>query len=148
MRITYDFYQRRHKLPADQLAKATKLQVNLFGSLSATGKGHGTERGRARRTGRQGTGHRRSEIPRQPARQARPGVPGEARRQVIDVSLKDVIYDAHQGRLQTPEHDDGQAPRRRQVLLEQEYYSVGGGFIEWKGYTPPKKTRRNTRSPR
>src|ERR1700756_2725283 len=25
------------------------------------------------------------------------------------------------------------------VLLEQEYYSVGGGFIEWKGYVPPKK---------
>jgi L-serine dehydratase len=23
--------------------------------------------------------------------------------------------------------------------LEQEYYSVGGGFIEWKGYKPPKK---------
>ena len=44
MRITYDFYQRAAKLPADQLAKATKLQVNLFGSLSATGKGHGTER--------------------------------------------------------------------------------------------------------
>ena len=37
MRITYDFYQRATKLPADQLAKATKLQVNLFGSLSATG---------------------------------------------------------------------------------------------------------------
>jgi L-serine dehydratase len=44
MRITYDFYQRATKLPADKLAKATKLQVNLFGSLSATGKGHGTER--------------------------------------------------------------------------------------------------------
>src|SRR4030095_7985783 len=44
MRITYDFYQRASKLPAEQLAKATKLQVNLFGSLSATGKGHGTER--------------------------------------------------------------------------------------------------------
>jgi L-serine dehydratase len=26
-----------------------------------------------------------------------------------------------------------------QVLLEQEYYSVGGGFIEWKGYQPPRK---------
>ena len=25
------------------------------------------------------------------------------------------------------------------VLFEQEYYSVGGGFIEWKGYEPPKK---------
>ena len=44
MRITYDFYQRCTKLPADELAKATAMQVNLFGSLSATGKGHGTER--------------------------------------------------------------------------------------------------------
>src|SRR6516162_11341928 len=44
MRITYDFYQRCTKLPADQLAKATGMKVNLYGSLSATGKGHGTER--------------------------------------------------------------------------------------------------------
>src|SRR4029077_21028153 len=44
MRITYDFYQRCSKLPADQLAQATGLKVHLFGSLSATGKGHGTER--------------------------------------------------------------------------------------------------------
>ena len=44
MRITYDFYQRATKLPADQLAQATALRVHLFGSLSATGKGHGTER--------------------------------------------------------------------------------------------------------
>src|SRR4029077_8526206 len=44
MRITYDFYQRCTKLPADQLAKATGLKLRLFGSLSATGKGHGTER--------------------------------------------------------------------------------------------------------
>jgi len=44
MRITYDFYQRCTKLPADQLARATALKVHLFGSLSATGKGHGTER--------------------------------------------------------------------------------------------------------
>jgi L-serine dehydratase len=26
-----------------------------------------------------------------------------------------------------------------EVLYELEYYSVGGGFIEWKGYEPPKK---------
>src|SRR5574339_858634 len=25
------------------------------------------------------------------------------------------------------------------VLHELEYYTVGGGFIEWKGYEPPKK---------
>src|SRR5204862_1880159 len=44
MRITYDYYQRVAKLPADTLNKATALKVHLFGSLSATGKGHGTER--------------------------------------------------------------------------------------------------------
>src|SRR5215204_1953287 len=44
MRITYDFYQRCTKLPAAQLDQATALRVHLFGSLSATGKGHGTER--------------------------------------------------------------------------------------------------------
>src|SRR6185369_6228188 len=44
MRITYNFYQRCAKLPADQLSQATALKVHLFGSLSATGKGHGTER--------------------------------------------------------------------------------------------------------
>src|SRR4030095_16312953 len=44
MRITYDFYQRAAKLPEDKLAKATALKGHLFGSLSATGKGHGTER--------------------------------------------------------------------------------------------------------
>src|SRR6201994_1167681 len=44
MRITYDFYQRCTKLPPDKLNTATALKVHLFGSLSATGKGHGTER--------------------------------------------------------------------------------------------------------
>src|SRR5688500_11833837 len=44
MRITYDFYQRCGKLPADQLAKATGLKVHLYGSLSDNGKGKGTER--------------------------------------------------------------------------------------------------------
>src|SRR5258705_11035405 len=44
MRITYDFYQRCTKLPADQLSQATGLKVHLYGSRTATGKGHGTER--------------------------------------------------------------------------------------------------------
>ncbi len=62
MRITYDFYQRATKLPADVRNQATALKVNLFGSLSATGKGHGTERASARRPRRQGA--RRRSIPR------------------------------------------------------------------------------------
>ena len=35
MRITYDFYKRCTKLPADQLAKVTGLEVHLYGSWSA-----------------------------------------------------------------------------------------------------------------
>ncbi|HSZ56760.1 MAG TPA: serine dehydratase beta chain, partial [Tepidisphaeraceae bacterium] len=44
MRITYDFYQRVSKLPEDQLKRATALKVHLYGSLSQTGEGHGTNR--------------------------------------------------------------------------------------------------------
>ena len=82
MRITYDFYQRCTKLPADQLAKVTGMKVNLFGSLSATGKGHGTER--AALAGIIGKEPATVDplFPRQPARQARPDLPGEIRRQV------------------------------------------------------------------
>jgi L-serine dehydratase len=29
-----------------------------------------------------------------------------------------------------------------QAVYELEYYSPGGGFYEWKGYTPPKKGQR------
>ena len=70
MRITYDFYQRCTKLPADQLAKATGLKVHLFGSLSATGKGHGTERASLAGLARQGAGHGGPAVPRRDDRQA------------------------------------------------------------------------------
>src|SRR5205085_4237777 len=57
----------------------------------------------------------------------------------IDVSLKDVIYDATKGDFKHPNTMTVKLLAGDKVLLEQEYYSVGGGFIEWKGYTPPKK---------
>ena len=139
MRITYDFYQRATKLPADQLAKATKLQVNLFGSLSATGKGHGTER--ASLAGL--IGHEPATVDpkfldglRDKPDQVFPVKLGS---KSIDVSLKDVIYDATKGDFKHPNTMTVKLLAGDQVLLEQEYYSVGGGFIEWKGYTPPKK---------
>ncbi|HET9702494.1 MAG TPA: serine dehydratase beta chain, partial [Vicinamibacterales bacterium] len=139
MRITYDFYQRAAKLPADQLGKATKLQVNLFGSLSATGKGHGTER--AALAGL--VGHEPATVDpkfldslRDKPDQVFPVKLGS---KSIDVSLKDVIYDAPKGDFKHPNTMTVKLLAGNDVLLEQEYYSIGGGFIEWKGYTPPKK---------
>jgi L-serine dehydratase len=139
MRITYDFYQRCTKLSADKLAQATALKVNLFGSLSATGKGHGTER--AALAGL---------IGKEPATvdpaflddlRDRPNqtFPVKLGSKTVQVSLKDVVFDATEGDFKHPNMMTVKLMGGSTVLLEQEYYSVGGGFIEWKGYTPPKK---------
>src|SRR6187455_1503785 len=98
MRITYDFYQRAIKLPQAQLDQATALKVHLFGSLSATGKGHGTER--AALAGL--IGHEPATI--DPVAvldkmQAEPNktYPVKLGTKTINASLADIIYDATKG---------------------------------------------------
>jgi L-serine dehydratase len=140
MRITYDFYQRAIKLPADQLAQATALRVHLFGSLSATGKGHGTER--ASLAGL--IGHEPATIDPvavldKMAAEPDKVYPVKLGAKTINVSLKDIIYDATKGDFHHANTMTAKLMAGDKVLLEQEYYSVGGGFIEWKGYEPPKK---------
>ncbi len=139
MRITYDFYQRATKLPADKLAKATKLQVNLFGSLSATGKGHGTER--AALAGLVGKEPATVDPLFLDGLRDKPDqvFPVKLGDKSIDVTLKDVIYDATKGDFKHPNTMTVKLLGGSETLLEQEYYSVGGGFIEWKGYEPPTK---------
>ena len=139
MRITYDFYQRCTKLPADQLAKVTGMKVHLYGSLSATGKGHGTERASLAGV-----------IGKEPATvdplfldslrdnpdQSFPVKLGD---KTFNVSLKDIVYDETKGNFPHPNTMTCKLMAGDSVLYELEYYSVGGGFIEWKGYQPPKK---------
>jgi L-serine dehydratase len=139
MRITYDFYQRCTDLPADTLAKASTLQVNLFGSLSATGKGHGTER--AALAGLVGKEPATVDPAFLDDLRDRPdqSFPVKLGSKTIDVSLKNIVYDATKGDFPHPNTMTAKLLAGNEVLLEQEYYSVGGGFIEWKGYTPPKK---------
>jgi len=139
MRITYDFYQRCTKLPPDQLSQATAVKVHLFGSLSATGLGHGTER--AALAGLIGKEPATVDPLFLDAMKEKPD-------QTFDVklgpanfkaSLKDIIYDAPKGDFPHPNTMTCKLMAGDKVLHELEYYSVGGGFIEWKGYTPPKK---------
>ena len=126
MRITYDFYQRCTKLPADQLAQATGLKVHLFGSLSATGKGHGTER--ASLAGLVG---------KEPATVdplfldemiAKPQqtYPVQIGGKTLNLSLADIIYDAPKGDFPHPNTMTCKLVAGDKVLYEQEYYSVGG----------------------
>src|SRR6185369_9621258 len=138
MRITYDFYQRAAKLPAAQLDTATKLQVNLFGSLSATGKGHGTER--ASLAGLIGMKPATVDPLFLDSLRDKPDQSFTVKLgKGITVTLKDIIYDAVKGDFHHQNTMTCKLLAGDKVLLEQEYYSVGGGFIEWKGYTPPKK---------
>ncbi|CAN7643530.1 L-serine ammonia-lyase [Phenylobacterium sp. LjRoot219] len=139
MRITYDFYQRCTKLPAAERDQATALKVNLFGSLSATGKGHGTER--ASLAGIVGKEPATVDPAFLDGLATDPNqvFPVKLGAKPFDVSLKDVVYDAPKGDFPHPNTMTCKLMAGDKVLLEQEYYSVGGGFIEWKGYVAPKK---------
>jgi L-serine dehydratase len=139
MRITYDFYKRCATLPADQLAKATAIRVHLFGSLSATGKGHGTER--AALAGVIGKEPATVEPEFLDSLVSNPDqtFPVKLGGTTFNASLKDVIYDAPKGNFPHPNTMTCKLMAGDAVLHELEYYSVGGGFIEWKGYEPPKK---------
>src|SRR5262245_34234292 len=141
MRITYDFYQRCTKLPADQLAQATGLKVHLFGSLSATGKGHGTER--AALAGLLGKEPATVDPLFLDAMKEKPHETYEVKlgAKTHKLSLADIVYDATKGDFPHANTMTCKLLAGDKVLLEQEYYSVGGGFYEWKGYTPPKKGR-------
>jgi L-serine dehydratase len=139
MRITYDFYQRVSKLPDDQLKRATGLQFHLFGSLSATGKGHGTDR--ASLAGLLGKAPAScppqflDDLAKNPDQTYKVTLGPTT----LNLSLKDIIFDAPKGDFPHPNTMTGKLLAGNETLYELEYYSVGGGFIEWKGYKPPDK---------
>ncbi len=139
MRITYDFYQRCTKLPAAQLAQATGLKVHLFGSLSATGKGHGTER--AALAGLLGKEPATVDPLFLDEMAAKPNqsYPVKLGDKAFNLTLADVIYDAPKGDFPHANTMTCKLMAGDKPIYEQEYYSVGGGFIEWKGYGPPRK---------
>src|SRR5215510_4729907 len=131
MRITYDFYQRCTKLPADQLAKATTMKVHLFGSLSATGKGHGTER--AALAGLVGKEPATVDPAFLEEMMAKPTqtYPVKLGDKTFNLSLADIIYDSPKGEFPHPNTMTCKLLGGNKSIYELEYYSVGGGFIEW-----------------
>ncbi|HEX3150356.1 MAG TPA: L-serine ammonia-lyase [Gemmataceae bacterium] len=139
MRITYDFYQRCTKLPADQLGRATGLKVHLYGSLSATGKGHGTER--AALAGLLGKEPATvdplflDEMKEKPDQSYTVKLGDKE----FKLTLADIVYDAPKGEFPHPNTMTCKLMAGDKPAYELEYYSPGGGFYEWKGYTPPKK---------
>ena len=191
-----DFSERLQNLPPEKAARARGIRVRLLGALSATGKGHGTDRAviaglmghrpdtcpptllddiiempRERLTVRVGgntiplffEGIKYSLIPHSglysntmhidlldiPFPQQTPEralVADSGNRRPTDKPLlhgrtlghamgePDTIDPAH---IPTKEPD----PLASNVVFSMEYYSVGGGFLQWKGWTPQERGR-------
>ncbi|MBG0789878.1 MAG: L-serine ammonia-lyase [Desulfovibrionaceae bacterium] len=137
MKAGFDFIEEARRLPEADRKRADALEIRLFGSLSATGEGHGTRR--AIVSGLLGF------LP----DTCRPNVleefdqPGQTFRLDLggpsleyspdDIILDAVRHDYPHSNTMTFALKAGDA-----VLLERIYYSVGGGFLRRKGETEPK----------
>ena len=141
MRITYDFYRRASALPAEVLARATGIEVHLYGSLSATGRGHGTDR--ASLAGLLG------QSPAACPPELLDGLAANPDRlhavalgpKTLDIGLANVLFEDPSLPVPHPNTMSLRLLAGRDMLYELEYYSVGGGFIEWQGYVAPGKGR-------
>ncbi len=137
MKAAFDFRQRVGQLTEPEQQRADSLHVYLYGSLSATGKGHGTDRAVVA------------------------GLLGWQPETTDPVALTNLLKDpaerypvpvGNQTVLLGPEHIHFERKRYEspyantmvlrlmagnETLAEEEYYSVGGGFILRKGEPEP-----------
>ncbi|MFT4031476.1 MAG: L-serine ammonia-lyase [Siphonobacter sp.] len=128
MKAAYDFLQ---EIKTHSVAGKT-VEIHLYGSLSATGKGHGTDR--AILGGLLGWLPDTVEPKALLELMTRPGQQYQLPLGGIQVGEADFVY--HRGKTDFP-HPNTMilklVDEQNQVILEHEYYSVGGGFIQRKG---------------
>jgi L-serine dehydratase len=139
MKAGYDFSRLAAALPEETQARATGLRVRLFGSLSATGRGHGTDRavlagllGRSPESCPPGF---LDELARDPDVERFLELPGAR----VPVRVSGVVFDRVEHAYPFQNTLVIELLDRDATLLEREYYSVGGGFLQWKGWTPPRR---------
>lgn len=139
MKAACQFMETTRELDAKILNKADMVEVRLFGSLSATGMGHGTRR--AVISGLLGN-HPESchpdvldELDHDPDQEYQLDL-GPRKLTFIG---NEVIFDAVQHDYPYSNTMIFRLMGNGETLFEQEYYSIGGGFIRWKGW---KETQR------
>jgi len=126
------------ELPREMLYRAERIRVRLFGSLSATGEGHGTDA--AILAGLMGTRPESCPAGLLPRLNAEKGTQYriELGGKPVLVSLADIVHDAivhsypYSNTLVAELLDAA-----GEVLFERAYYSVGGGFVQWEGWKAP-----------
>ncbi|MCR5085653.1 MAG: L-serine ammonia-lyase [Succinivibrionaceae bacterium] len=138
MRIGADFIAKAAALPRETLDRAARVEVELLGSLSATGKGHGTDT--AVLAGL--TGNQPESCPPTVLETLRDHPPSGLVVPIpshpLPISPSDIRFGPvrhsrpYNNTLVARLLDAGGG-----VLFALEYYSVGGGFIQWEGYEEP-----------
>ncbi len=134
MKATYDFLQRINALSDTQMADSEAITIHLYGSLSATGKGHGTDR--AVIAGLLGW------LPDKVEPSAFAGLLKNVdEKYYVKVKFKAIAIQANsvkfeKGKYDSPHPNTLVLRLRKQngeIIAQEEYYSVGGGFILRKG---------------
>lgn len=133
LRISSNFRKAVEDLPKDIMEKAQSIEVRLFGSLSATGKGHRTDR--AILAGLLGQKPETCDPKlmdelQDTTKKYTTSINGKT----FELSKNTIIWDKI-------EHNYPFSntiimrlvQRNRATLFEREYYSTGGGFFQWKG---------------
>jgi L-serine dehydratase len=136
MKAARDFRLRLAEIDPEVLGVADRLEIHLYGSLSATGKGHGTDR--AVVAGLLGWVPETCEpevfsMLLQDANLAYPIVIGE---KALSVSAESIHFERGHHYFPFSNTLILKLMHGTQTLFEQEYYSVGGGFIQRKGEEP------------
>lgn len=136
MKAGYDFMDRIRELPKEQRMSGNSLEIRLFGSLSATGEGHGTPR--AIMSGLLGF------LPDTCQPDTLEQFKDMNRTYDLDLHGKplpfhpgDIVFDAVQHDYPHSNTMIFRFKKDDDVILERIYFSVGGGFLRWEGWEEP-----------
>ncbi len=137
MKAAKKFIVALEKLPAELLKNATEVEVHLYGSLSLTGKGHGTDRSVA--AGLMGwepencDSRALNELLTVATQQYRLAL----EEYQINFTASSIIFETCDYAAPFQNTLVIQLKAKAVTIFEQEYYSIGGGFIKCKGEIEP-----------
>ncbi len=138
MKAAHNFFTYCNETPLTK--KPAKFIVRLFGSLSATGEGHATHVAIIAGL----LGHEPQKCPPDILKEIHNN-PSHIHTQTVsehevEVLLADVVFDCVDRKFDYANTMIfALVDASGETLLEREYYSLGGGFIKWKGQEPEKR---------
>ncbi|GAB3899476.1 L-serine ammonia-lyase [Larkinella knui] len=133
MKAAFDFLERLKKRPEATLQTADSVHIQLYGSLSATGKGHGTDR--AIVAGLLGWQPESTDptallaLLKEPAKT----YPVQIGNRTIPLGVEHIHFERKKYESPYANTVVFKLVSAGETLFEQEYYSIGGGFIIRKG---------------